>query len=222
MKQSFFAVSIILLPLILLSFATKPSAALSFKWALVSLDRDGGVWTVDCTPPEVTMNPGDLIKIYIEPIERAFVSLYLLDTENSLHLLFPPEPAFFDDGYEQGKRYTVPEGTEWFSLDEPEGVEYFYLVASAQRLHDLERLTAAYVSLREKTGNDRGEKIQAAQEEILARIRSIGKESSPLAEKEETPVGISGSFRGIEEVAGDRGVLVQSNDIYVRTIRIRH
>jgi hypothetical protein len=222
MKKYLTVISLILLSLFLLSFSPRQATPLSFAWAFISLGDNGEAAAIDCSPPVIPMRTGDRVKLYVKPIDNAFVYVFLVDTENRLHLLFPESLGFFETGYTFGNQYIIPEGATWFGLDEPEGTEYFYLIGSPERLSGLERLTDAYISLCDKTGPDDPEKRDAAQDEVLGEIRSIQKGASPLAEGSETPVPISGSFRTIEEVAGNPAVLVQSEDVYVRTIRIRH
>jgi hypothetical protein len=222
MKKYLLVIFLFLFSFPLLSFSPKQTTPLSFAWAFISLGGDGEAASIDCTQPVIPMKTGDRIKLYIKPIDNAFIYLFLLDTENRLHLLFPENLEFFDTDYTFGNQYIIPEGRTWFSLDEPEGMEYFYLIGSRERLSGLERLTAAYILLCDNTSPGDPQKRDAAQEAIIEEIRSIQKGTSPLAEGLETPVPISGSFRTVEEVAGNPAVLVQSEDVYVRTIRIRH
>ena len=222
MKKCVILISLFSLSCFIFSFSPKPARILSFAWAIISPNKNGEPETIDSSPPVISMENGDRIKFYLKPIEQTFIYLFLVDTQNNLHLLFPESTGFFDTDYRQGNPYLIPEGTTWFRLDEPEGTEYFYLIGSPERLSELESLSAAYISLCDTAGEENPVKQENAREAVIEIIRSIQKETSPLAEGGEKFIPISGSFRTIEEVAGSPAVLVQSKDIYVRTIRIRH
>jgi hypothetical protein len=108
-----------------------------FNWAFVKRDADSSPASIDFKE-RVDIAPGDLFKIYVEPLRGAIIYLFLHDAQGDLHRLFPDSFGLFDSGTYQGTRHFIPEGDNWFTLDSTRGTERFYLVVSSERLRLLE------------------------------------------------------------------------------------
>ena len=61
-------------------------------------------------------------------------------------MLFPYSLNQFATDYLLSKEYYIPQGNFVFELDDTGGYEKFYLIASAQRLQELENLFGSYES----------------------------------------------------------------------------
>lgn len=118
--------------------------AVSFSWAFFLRSEDGLVESLDFKTPE-PVSDGELLRIYLELHGQSFVYLYLHDSKDDLYLVFPPNGSFYNSGVPADKSY-IPSGHEWFALDDAQGMERFYLLASSKRLLELERLTDKFLA----------------------------------------------------------------------------
>lgn len=116
----------------------------SFSWAFFLRPEDGQVKSLDFKTPE-PVSDGELLRIYLELHGQAFVYLYLRDAKEDLYLVFPPNGSFYNGGVPAGYKSYIPSGHEWFALDDAQGTERFYLLASSKRLFELERLTDRFL-----------------------------------------------------------------------------
>jgi len=125
------------------SFLAAEGAKLAFNWAFVSRSVDGSSAPIDFSE-RVNIMPGELFKTHIEPVQSAFVFLYLHDAAGALTLLFPGKFDTFESDSYIGTQVFLPDGENWFQLDSTKGTERFYLLASTQRLKTLEGLSQIY------------------------------------------------------------------------------
>jgi hypothetical protein len=109
--------------------------------------------------------------------------------------LFPYGLKQLSDDYQRQKKYYIPQTDTWFELDQHSGQETFYLLASAKRLENLEKLLDQY---------ERADVSQKADmtKQILDEIRSLRKQHRELAAAAERPETIGGAVRGFEKAQG--------------------
>jgi len=117
----------------------------SFSWAFIHKSRGGQVGSLDFEAEE-PISEGELLRFYLELHGGAFVYLYLFDARHDLYLVFPPSTAFYNGEVPAGYKTYIPSGRKWFALDGLKGTERFYLLASAERLLELERLTEMFLA----------------------------------------------------------------------------
>jgi hypothetical protein len=192
----------------------------SFKWAfgaLVGKERDFQPVTRD-----VALKTGDQLKMMVELQKECFIYLIHYSEGEGIRLLFPYKLQQFDTDYQLSKRYYIPAGDAWFQLDQVAGNEFFHLLASAERLENLEELLLDYESA------EADQKPEIATK-ILAEIRSVKREHKEFAAPAERPVAIGGAIRGMEfsKGAGRPDVATIANNILstgfiARTFTIEH
>ncbi len=183
---------------------------MSFKWATILADNKGERGTLSITK-NTTVFSGDLLSIFIQPIERAYVYLYLVDSNDDLSLLFPARISDFDKDYSFGKKYHIPG-----KITPPKGTETFFLLASVKRLEKLESLTKAHMFAS-------GRAREAAKAKVIAEIKDVKRDFSGLKEFAEKPTPLLSTMRtrGVEEET-DYAIEVSAKDIYSKTIRLEH
>jgi hypothetical protein len=195
-------------------------AKLAFNWAFVSRAADGSSAPIDFSE-RVSIKPGELFKIHIEPQRGTYVYLYLQDAAGDLSLLFPDGFRAFDaKSYFEGK-FFIPEGENWFQLDGAKGTERFYLLASTERLKPLESLTAAFVKISDDPASAAAAKASARQA-VLDEIARVRKQHSQLTMAAEKPVTIAGGTRGINTSVEKLATRIEATDFYTKTFRLDH
>jgi hypothetical protein len=171
---------------------------------------------------DATLKTGDRLKLLIELEKKCFVYVIYRSAQGEVALLFPYELRQFADDYITGKKYYIPQGDRWFELDENKGEETFYLLASAQRLTELEMLLEQYMSAEQSKRPTLGT-------QILARIRMIKRQHHGLTTAAERPVPIGGCVRGLGK--DDKGsfsdiaavaVGISADNFFSRTFTIDH
>jgi hypothetical protein len=169
---------------------------------------------------DTALKTGDQLKMFVQLQKRCFVYVIYCDTQNEINMLFPtdPDPA----KYRIREKYYIPPGDSWFTLDEHTGKETFYLLASVQRLFDLEVLYERYSSSTPRTK-------QRLANQILAKIKEIKKKHRTLTVVAERPVRLGGTLRStgkkksqalpkIDSIA----VEISADQFYSRTFTIDH
>ena len=191
---------------------------MSFKWAIILANPKGERGTLSITK-NTTVFSGDSLSIFIRPIERAYVYLYLVDSNDDLFLLFPARISDFDKDYSFGKKYHIPEKEKW-KITPPKGTETFFLLASVKRLEKLESLTKAYDSASGRAG-------EAAKSKVIDEITNIQVEvRKAMTDPVETPTPILGTMRtrGVKEETeiSSYAIEVSAKNIYSKTIKLEH
>ncbi len=114
---------------------------LRFTWAVVYKSGGQDVQAIDYTSRVVHLAAGDRFRIHFQPRSPCFFYVYLRDAQKNLYLL--GQSNFDPQGDRQVNRdLSLPEGDNWYHLDDSSGVELFYLIVSEQRLRRLEALTS--------------------------------------------------------------------------------
>jgi hypothetical protein len=157
---------------------------------------------------------GATIQIYLEQKTGVYLYLYLIDSSGTLAFLFPGEKDFYSKDVPADRIFRLPSDTDQFELTPPGGQEKLYLLASSDRLGNLEKATAAFLDQPDDP---------LRKEEVIKELKRLRQEHSALAQTTETSVPVAGTVRS-------RGVLfdsfkatkVNTVGFYSRILRIDH
>jgi hypothetical protein len=190
-------------------------STISLRWALGARDaEDSQTWAVT---KDTRLEKGTQLKFLVEPRTPGAVYLIFLGSSGELHVLHRDWISASGEGG-SGKTY-IPPGDQWFELEDPAGYETFFLIASRERLVDLDRLLddleAADVTKRESVS-----------EQVVQEIRRQHKAHREFSRPIAKPVMIGGQTRGeptsdgtsIDQFAID----VTATQFYGKTITIDH
>lgn len=203
--------------------APKKGEAPSFLWAF------GAIRTASTHPKALpvtsgmVLHSGDKLKMMLRIRKKCFVYVLYKDSQGNLSLLFPYTPKLFESDYRIDYNYDVPESDAWFQLDKKTGRETFYLIASEQRLRDIEYTYKKYVSCK----GEKDKRNLAAQ--MLSELDSISRKNLALANRTGLPGAAKTLVRGFERAAGEdptdiTGLAkgISFNNIYSQTFFIVH
>lgn len=161
----------------------------AFRWGFGAIT--GTERTFVPITKDTTLASGDEIKMVVELKKECYVYVLYAAPDGSVSLLFPKDIRQFAGDYTVGKNYYIPGGREWFILDKNTGRESFYLLASGERLLDLEALIGEHAAA------SAGAKPAAAKK-ILAEVRDVRRKFRNAATLAERPVTIGGNIRGVD------------------------
>lgn len=194
---------------------TQEDANVIFRWAFAAqVKTDNG--KLQAITQDTELHTGDQLKIALELQKPCFVYVVYHGSQGEIQWLFPASKQAFEQGYRSGQRYDVPTGDAWFQLNDQTGRETFYLLASVQRLPELEELLESYV------------KTPAAEQPALASrivtdIRALRKRHQQFTALAERPVPIAGNMRTPNgERLGQLAVEIKAQDFYSKTYTIEH
>ena len=200
----------------------KRDDAVSFRWAFGAMVGPTDDRRLVAITRDTVLKTGDRLKLLLQLKNRCFVYLFYRTADDEIYLLFPYTLKLFESGYKTGEKYYIPKGMTWFELDRNVGLETFYLLASAKRLHQLEAQYTKYNSVS-------GEEKKKLAEQLLAEIRKINRKHRKLATPAERPIAIGGNVRGavkdeqsafpdIDPIASE----VSTSNFYGKTFTIDH
>jgi hypothetical protein len=230
MKASHLVVSMLLVLGFVLFLAPRTWSAdeseqrkeVNFQWAFGAMKETPQGPRFEPITRDTTLKSGDRIKFFVRKKSPCFVYLIFLSSHGEVSVLFPCRFESLDTDYSSPQTHYIPEGDQWFELDEHVGQETFYLLVSAERLYDLETLVNDYQNA------DRSKKPELA-DRILPAIRKLRKQHKVFKSHAERPVRIIGNIRGAEklETAGtpdlaDYAVEISANKFFGRTFTIDH
>jgi hypothetical protein len=137
-------------------------------------------------------------------------------------VLYPYRFTQLDSKDTSAGEHYIPEGNQWFELDEHTGQEKFYLLASTKRLFDLESLVNQYESADQSKKSGLGDKI-------ILEIRNLRKRHLKFKTYAEKPVTIIGNMRGSQQTETDSvkdiahyAVKISTTTFFSRTYTIDH
>jgi hypothetical protein len=193
-----------------------------FQWAFGALTVKGNDHVLIPITEDATLKTGDQLKIFFELQKDCFVYLMYQNSQGIIDLLFPHDLQQFVQGNNiLGKNYIPPEN-QWFELDQHVGIETFYLLASAQRLNQLESLFGQYESAQL---TQKGKLKQ----KILGEIKNLRWQHRNFKKHAERPVPIIGSLRGTGKVdkpesfdVADLAIEISAQNFYSRIFTIDH
>jgi hypothetical protein len=185
---------------------------IAFLWAFVALVDAGSVRKQISITQDTTLKTGDQLKMSVEPRKPCFVYVIYHGAQGEVRLLFPYDKQQFTTDYQPAKKYDIPPGEAWFRLNDQVGRETFYLMASTQRLTELETLLDAYAA-----APPAEQPTQATH--IVAAIRDLKRQYRQLAAPAERPVPIAGNMRPVEPV---QALEIKATNFYSKTFTIEH
>ena len=94
-------------------------------------------------------NAGDKFRIMFRSKTDCYVYVIAIDGSAWAQGVFPSLTSPFENPVEQGKQYVIPEGDNWFSLDQFKGIETVFFVASPEKRQDIEEILSS-ISGRER------------------------------------------------------------------------
>ena len=200
---------------------SQPDANIKFQWAFGALKKANGS-KFEVVTKDTDLRTGDQIKFFLKVNKNCFVYLIYRSSQGELSVLFPQRFKLLSAEYTVSGDHYIPKGDEWFELDEHTGEERFYLLASVERLLELETLINDYESA------DAAKKPPRAKK-ILSEIRKLRKQHLKFRTYAERPVNIIGNLRGTEkaETAGAHDIAkfaveISADTFYSRTFTIDH
>lgn len=194
-----------------------------FRWAFVAWNDHEGDGKLVQLKHDATLQSGDQLKMYLELGTKCFVYVLHHGSRDELRLLFPADTEMFAGDYGISRKYYVPRGAHWLELDEHTGAEKFHLLASAERLIELETYWGSYTSAVDSV------QLRESQNKILDELKRLKKRYMKLMITPERPIPIAGRIRGIDndkrrvqsELA-NIAVDVSAPELYCRTFTIDH
>ncbi len=181
----------------------------NFLWAFEALVAEGNVTKQVPIREDMTLKTGDQLKMFVELRKPCFVYIIHHGAQGEVQLLFPYNTQQFTVDYQPAKLYEIPPADGWFRLNEQAGRETFYLVASAQRLLDLEKLLVTYAAA------PPAEQPQVATN-VLTELRNLIKQHRSSVPPGR-PVPIAGNMR-----RGVEGLEITASNFYSKTFTIEH
>jgi hypothetical protein len=201
--------------------AAQPNANVKFQWAFGALKKANGS-KFEAISKDTDLKTGDQIKFFLKVNKDCFVYLIYRSSQGELSVLFPHRFKLLSAEYTVSGEHYIPKDDDWFELDDHTGEERFYLLASVERLLELETLINDYESA------GAAQKPPLAQK-ILSEIRKLRKQHLKFKTYAERPVNIIGNLRGTEkaETAGARDIAkfaveISADTFYSRTFTIDH
>ena len=209
-------------PAALTSVLQQTDANIGFEWAFgVLAKKDNAMIPVSITRDTV-LKSGDEIKMMVKLTKDCYVYIVHYGSTGEINLLFPYSISQFQADYAADKNYYVPKGRNWSMLDNNTGREVFYLVASTERLLDLEVKLGNYFS-----ADPADRKPLAAG--VISEIRGLRSRYSTFATLAEKPVTIGGNIRSTDTVkvahrldVADIATEISAKNFYFKTITIDH
>ena len=194
---------------------------IAFDWAFGALI--GKNKTMVAITKDTSLQSGEEIKLYVKLLKDCFVYVFYYGSKGELSLLFPKNVRQFQTDYQTDKDYYFPVGRAWSKLDENTGPEKFYIVASTERLLDVEAKLGNYLAA------DASKKKTLA-DDIISDIRNVRKRYSTFATLAEKPITIGGNIRGTGETVEEArrpdvstiATKVTATNFFAKTITIDH
>jgi hypothetical protein len=191
------------------AWASKPESDFSrMLWAFQAIRASANNPHVEPVTTGMVLSSGDKLKIMIQVRRKCFTYVFHRDSSGDLAMLFPYSLKQFEVDYRVGSNYYAPKGEPWFQLDGKTGTETFYLIASDQRLLDIEYAFDRYAAA-DQAGRQRlagqmisqldtvsGKYLTTAKAERLAGIRESAQRGFERAEGAD-PTDIAGLAREI-------------------------
>jgi hypothetical protein len=194
----------------------------NFQWAFVVLKNSNSGSQFTAITHDTALKSGDKLKMLVRLNKKCFVYVFYHSSQGALYMLFPYTLSQFSNDYEVSKKYYIPQSDFVFELDENIGQEKYYLIASAQRLPELEDLYSSYESTEDV-------KKPKYFEKIIHEIRELRKSHKTFTTKAERPIISVGAIRahliseGSEYPDLDKFLIeFSANDFFAKTFTIDH
>jgi hypothetical protein len=203
------------------TFAAEPASdVLEVRWVMAGIEKDADPARPISISPEATLRTGDKIKMYLKAAHKCFFYLFYHNPDGQLRLIYPD--SLPSEGLASGTQLTVPQGDQWFELDEQTGTETFHVLVSPTPLRSIETLYENYMQHAPENG------YPAAR--IITAIERLRTQQRPLTSKAERPLSIGGTIRGSSktgaETTGNRldhlAEDIATASVFCRTYTIEH
>jgi len=188
-----------------------------FRFAFGALTGTGTNRSLVRITEDAKLKTGDRIKLMAQLEQPGFLYVIHRGPDNEITLLLP---ADLKQSTPVGKPYYMPNGASWFELDKNPGDETVYLLASTQRLENLESLLQRY-SAAPAAGK------ASAATDIVSEIRKLRTQNREAAAQAERPVMIGGNVRSLDTPGAlpdisTIAVEITAKDFFARTFTIDH
>lgn len=200
----------------------QPKPNVIFDWAFAVLSDSGSEYTPVSIIRDTTLRSGDQFKMMVRLKTECFVYVIYESPSGEISLKFPYDLKQFSSDYKISRNYYIPKGREWFKLDTNIGRETIYLLASAQRLLDLEVLLSKYAEV------DVSKKPLLAKN-ITEEIRNIRRNYRTFTTLAERPISIGGNVRGFTKAPSERfpdvarvAIAISAENFHGKTFTIDH
>jgi len=164
-------------------------------WAFGAIRASSNPPKVEPVRTKMVLSSGDKLKMMIQLRRKCFVYLIHRDSQGDFTMLFPYSLKQFDTDYQTARNYYAPKGEAWFQLDSRTGNETFYLIASDQRLLDIEYTYEKYASSEES-------KKQNLAGQMLSELNMITETHLASSEGVEKLADKESVLRGFERATG--------------------
>ena len=193
-----------------------------FQWAFGAIKQTALGPQFEILQRDSALKSGDQIKFFLGLHDPHYLYLIYQSSQQDLIMLFPQQFKDLGQNKQIAGNHYIPEGDQWIELDEYAGLEKFYLLASVQRLEDLESMVNAYESADKANRGELGKKV-------VAEIRRLRKKHRKFKTYAEKPVAVIGNMRGsaktkavgLKDLA-DHAVEISTTNFFSRTYTIDH
>lgn len=184
----------------------------SFRWAILA-DSTEGMRALDFAGSPIVFS-GTALQLYIEHLNNCHIYLFLLDASENLTSIYPPQKGFYDFGFPRGPKL-VPPGDNSFAFVPPPGIETLLLIASTQRLFQLEELTDIF----NKDPSQFGQKKL-----LLTRIEDLFAANENERKASERLEKVTVNYRAVDGIKEKRfkAMRVKGTEFYGRKLLIDH
>ncbi|MCK9409861.1 MAG: DUF4384 domain-containing protein [Bacteriovoracaceae bacterium] len=193
---------------------------INYKWSFVAKVGPANDRKVAMVTRDTMLRTGDEFKMMVNVQKKCYVYVIHKSSANELSVLYPTS---FEAQFELEKNYYLPKGRSWFKLDSSLGTETFYILASHERLTELEQQVNAYL-----VANREQQKALVAS--VVGEIKDIKKRYRTYSTLAERPISIAGNVRGTKKDelnlekfdVGKLATEISANNFYSKTISIEH
>lgn len=193
---------------------------INYKWSFVAKVGSTGERKIAMVTRDTVLRTGDEFKMMVNVQKKCFIYVVHKSSSNELSVLYPYS---FDAQFELDKNYYLPKGRSWFKLDKNGGSETFYILASKERLMDLEQQLNTYIT----AAADQQKDLAVA---VVTEIKEIKKKYRTYQTLAERPISIAGNVRGTKTDAvnldkfdvATLATEISANNFYSKTITIEH
>jgi len=102
---------------------------LELIYSIMGMHNAQGMWTAISVNTGASLSSGDCFKINFKTNEDCFIYVLLYGSGGIAQCLFPHEKIGLDNNVKGDSLYLLPEGENWYYLDNVTGTETIYLVA---------------------------------------------------------------------------------------------
>ena len=139
--------------------AARTKSKLFSNGHFVPCEKQIPIKAVSVITRDTDLKSGDRIKFFVKLESPCYFYLIYQSSQGDVSVLYPFRFTQLDGQDTRfGKQY-IPAGNQWFELDEHTGREKFFLLASTNRLLDLETLVNQYESADKTKKSGQADKI---------------------------------------------------------------